>query len=340
MNTQKHIISVLLPVYNGGTYLRGAIESILNQTYGDFELLLINDGSTDNSEEIILSFSDPRIRYIKNEANLGLIKTLNKGIELSEGKYIARMDADDVSLPGRFKKQVEFMEANPGIGVAGSEYYSFSETKFKKVRAFTEPEVLRSLLIFKSCLCHPSVIIRKSVLIENNIRFNENYKHVEDYEFWVQLSKVTKLSNVKGFLLKYRTHDAQVSNIHTGTQKDNSEVVRENYLRSLGFSFTEKDLQANTLVATNALITSEEKLGEIENWLLKLVDQNKQLNSIKAEHFNFMMGKAWFDSCGITNLGMIAYNKFFKSALATHYPLSSKQKVKLLAKCTLRRFRK
>ncbi|MGZ4068495.1 MAG: glycosyltransferase, partial [Bacteroidia bacterium] len=281
-----------------------------------------------------------RIKYIKNESNLGLIKTLNKGIELCEGKYIVRMDADDVSLPKRIQKQVEFMEAHPEIGVAGTEYYSFSETKFKKVRAYTEPEVLKSLLIFKSCLCHPSVIIRKSVLMENNIRFNERYKHVEDYEFWVQLSKVTRLSNVKGFLLKYRTHDAQVSNVHTGTQKDNSEIVRENYLKSLGFRFTEKDLQTNTLIANNTLITSEEKLTEIENWLLKLVGQNTQLNAIKTGHFNFMMGKTWFDSCGITNLGMAAYNRFFKSSLAKYYPLSPKKKVKLLAKCTLRRFKK
>lgn len=148
------------------------------------------------------------------------------------------------------------------------------------------------------------------------------------------------MSNVKGFLLKYRTHDAQVSNVHTGAQKGNSEVVRENYLKRLGFHFTERDLEVNSLIATNALITSEEKLTEIENWLLKLTDQNKQLNSIKAEHFNFMMGKTWFDSCGITNLGITAYNRFFKSPLAKYYPLSSKQKVRLLAKCTIRRFKK
>ncbi|MGZ3867140.1 MAG: hypothetical protein ACXVNR_12520, partial [Bacteroidia bacterium] len=176
--------------------------------------------------------------------------------------------------------------------------------------------------------------------IENNIRFNEERKHVEDYDFWVQLSKVTKLSNVKGFLLKYRTHDAQVSNVHTGMQKDNSEVVRENYLKSLGFRFTERDLEINGLIATNRLITSSEKLTEIENWLLKLVEQNKQLNSIKTEHFNFMMGKTWFDSCGITNLGMTAYQRYFRSPLAKYYPLSSKQKVRLLAKCTIRRFKK
>ena len=109
------LITVLMPVYNGEKYLQQAIESILKQTFTDFEFLIINDGSTDNSENIILSYDDSRIRYIKNEENLRLIRTLNKGIELAKGKYIARMDCDDISLPYRFEKQLKEFQNNPHL---------------------------------------------------------------------------------------------------------------------------------------------------------------------------------------------------------------------------------
>jgi glycosyltransferase involved in cell wall biosynthesis len=340
MNDTKPITSVLLPVYNGETYLRTAIESILKQTFTDFEFIIINDGSSDKSEEIILSFKDKRIRYIRNEKNLGIIQTLNKGLALSNGKYIVRMDADDISMPKRIEKQVAFMDEHRDIGVAGSQYYSFSDTKLTKVYTYTESEVLRSLLMFKSCLCHPAVIIRKSVLAENNIKYDERYKHAEDYDFWVQISKISKLSNVKEFLLKYRSHDKQGSIIHNTTQKDSAEIIRENYLKDLGFNFTENDLQINNIIANNRLITSEKMLADVENWLLKLAKQNGEKKSIEHKHFNFLLGKTWYDSCGITNLGLFAYNRYFKSPLSACYPLSSKQKVMLATKCTVRRFKK
>ena len=124
------LISVILPAYNAERFLEEAIDSILAQTYKNFELIVLNDGSTDRTEEIILSYNDPRIRYIKNESNLKLIKTLNKGIALARGKYIARMDADDISLPTRFEKEIEFMEIHPDIGVCSSKViHLFSNRK-------------------------------------------------------------------------------------------------------------------------------------------------------------------------------------------------------------------
>ena len=120
-------VTVLMPVYNGEMYLREAIDSILHQTFTDFEFLIINDGSTDNSETIILSYDDSRIRYEKNDSNLKLIATLNKGIELAKGKYIVRMDADDISIPDRIEKQVAFLEKNPDVGICGSWFTAFGQ---------------------------------------------------------------------------------------------------------------------------------------------------------------------------------------------------------------------
>ncbi|HGF9542707.1 TPA: glycosyltransferase family 2 protein, partial [Acinetobacter baumannii] len=114
------LVSVVLPAYNAELYLKEAIDSVLSQTFTDFELIILNDGSIDRTEEIILSYNDSRIVYVKNEKNLGLIGTLNKGINLAKGKYIARMDADDICLPERFKKQVDFLEKNNEIDLIGT----------------------------------------------------------------------------------------------------------------------------------------------------------------------------------------------------------------------------
>ncbi len=130
-------VTVLMPVYNAEKYLKTAIESILKQTFSDFELLIINDGSTDGSEEIIRSFNDKRIRLFNNEQNLGIIKTLNKGLNLAKGEYIIRMDADDISLPDRLELQVKYMEENPGIGISGTQARIFGDTKKFTIKNFT-----------------------------------------------------------------------------------------------------------------------------------------------------------------------------------------------------------
>ena len=120
-NYNDILVSVIMPVYNGALYLREAIDSILSQTHTNLELIIINDGSNDNSEEIILSYEDNRIRYIINEKNSGICVTLNKGLDIAKGKYIARMDCDDISCPERLQMQIEYMEQNPSIGVLGSD---------------------------------------------------------------------------------------------------------------------------------------------------------------------------------------------------------------------------
>ncbi|NGP46765.1 glycosyltransferase family 2 protein [Bacillaceae bacterium SIJ1] len=161
MNTFKKV-TVLMPVYNGAKYLSEAIESILNQTYKEFDLLIINDGSTDNSEEIINRFSDDRIKYIANDKNIGLIRTLNKGICLVRSEYIARMDADDISLPMRLEKQIKFMDEHQDIAVSGTSVLVFNEkgTIGKSIVSKDSNEI-KTRLLFHCALMHPSVIIRK-----------------------------------------------------------------------------------------------------------------------------------------------------------------------------------
>jgi len=199
-----------MPAYNAEKYLREAIDSILSQTFADFEFIIINDGSTDSTKDIIQSYNDPRIVYLENEKNSGICITLNKGLDAARGKYIARMDADDISLPERLARQVEYMDANPEIGALGTDIEIFGDGICPYVfHQLHTPEECKAGLIFNSCFAHPTVIMRHSVLETNGLRYNDNYRGLEDYELWWQIGKYAELNNLKKPLLKYRHHKGQ-----------------------------------------------------------------------------------------------------------------------------------
>lgn len=208
MENAVPLVSVLMPVYNGQEFLRPAIESILAQTFTDFEFIIINDGSTDGSEEIILSYTDPRIRYARNEQNIKLIATLNKGLKLCKGKYIARMDADDISFPERFSKQVAYMESHPECGLLGTDVeMSSGQRSFVRMGE----EFMNFCLLFNNPLCHPTTFIRASIIREHNLEYPKEYIHAEEYVLWLDIMKYSKVVNLDEKLVYYRLHVSQVS---------------------------------------------------------------------------------------------------------------------------------
>lgn len=226
MEYSNPAISVLMPVYNGERFLREAIDSILSQTFRDFELIIINDGSKDKTESIIKSYFDPRIRYVKNEKNLRLIKTLNKGIDLAKGKYIARMDADDVSLPNRLELQYAFMEANPNIGASSSLIYSMAENgEVKGISKFYGCTTTMSCLyssLLRSPLVHPVSIIRMSLLKEIKYSDTNDALHIEDFILWNNvLRHGYKIANLEEPLLYYRDVGESISHKYRKLQKIN-----------------------------------------------------------------------------------------------------------------------
>lgn len=199
-----------MPVYNAAPYLRDAIDSILKQTFMNFEFIIINDGSTDTSEEIIRTYKDPRIRHVSHDQNLGLIASLNKGLELARGEYIARMDADDISLPERLSKQVALLDHTPEIGACGSAYRYIGSRSYTAylptscAHAFT-------MLSTNSSLGHPTALIRKSVLNKHRIRYETDYPYAEDFVLWIRLAQVSCLMSLAEPLLLYRWHSANLS---------------------------------------------------------------------------------------------------------------------------------
>ncbi|WP_052671756.1 glycosyltransferase family 2 protein [Photobacterium leiognathi] len=207
MSDKLPLVSVILPVYNAEKYLHEALSSIVEQTYTNLEIIVINDGSTDNSLSIIKEFSvvDERIKIINRE-NKGLIYSLNEAISISTGQYIARMDADDISLPLRIEKQVQLLET--GYDICGCHFHFITENgKFIKSRVVSVNPHFQSIILTRSTpFAHGSVLIRKSFLDNNKIEYsNENYTSAEDYNLWVECFNYgARISNVDDYLFKYR----------------------------------------------------------------------------------------------------------------------------------------
>lgn len=236
-----------MPVFNAERFLREAIESILNQTYKDFEFIIINDGSTDNSKDIILSYNDKRIRYVENECNLKLIKTLNKGIDLAGGEYIARMDSDDISLPDRFERQIEVFKTHPDIDFINGRAYDMSE-KGKILKEWDMPassHTLRYINLFTTIICHPSVMIKSSVIKQFKYSDAPDVLHIEDYDLWARLfNSGYKCYSMDPPVLKYRIVGSGITRVHRGEMLEHVTVKVKEHFKELGFNISENAIRA------------------------------------------------------------------------------------------------
>lgn len=205
-------VSVIMAVHNGEKYLIEAIESIVNQEFSDFEFIIINDGSNDQTNNIINSYNDRRIVYLIEKTNIGQTKALNKGIMISQGRFIARMDADDISLPKRLSRQVGFLEKNKDVSVVGSWHQEIDENgrRIRNRKLPTDPVSIKAGLITSSpmnwyCISHPTVMFRREAVVNSGL-YNERYFISQDYELWIRISKKYLLANIPEILLKFRTH--------------------------------------------------------------------------------------------------------------------------------------
>ncbi len=214
---QAPAITVLLPIYNSARFLAETIQSVLDQTFIDFELLIIDDLSTDGCQEIIRSFTDPRIRMVFHERNTGLNATLNEGLELARGSYIARMDGDDIMHPQRLQIQKDFLDEHPDVVVVASTVELINTDGevtgvWDTDQACITPEEIRRMMPKTNCIAHPSVMIRRSALGDE--RYSLDQKGTEDWDLWLRLlSKGNKIAKIPEPLLRYRMHPGSMTGI-------------------------------------------------------------------------------------------------------------------------------
>jgi glycosyltransferase involved in cell wall biosynthesis len=287
-----------MPVYNAGQYLREAIDSILQQSFTDFEFVIVNDGSKDESESIILSYSDPRIKYIKNPQNLGLIASLNIGMETCLGEYIVRMDQDDVSLPNRISHQVKFMDENPSYGLIGSWFEDFGDhIPSQIVRYSSDDTQVRIRHLYQTHISHPTAVMRTSVIREHGIRFDPEFVHGEDYNCWVTFSRYSKLSNIPEMLVRKRDHPSNISNKYAQTMHDTCTRVKRKQFDWIGVSISAIEADLYTRFADPEWDFSIDEMNVLLPMLNRLAIANDSSKFIEPKKFRSYLAEKWFNLC-------------------------------------------
>lgn len=262
-----------MPVYNSSSYINKSIESILQQTYLNFELLIYDDNSTDGTLDIIRAYKDKRIIIFRKEHNTGYTESLRRGISAAKGKYIARMDSDDISFLTRFARQVDFLEDNPEYGIVGTQLRTIEESNEGQIWTYPlHNEDIKLHLLVDSPFAHPSVMIRKEVLEKNNLNYETKYEPCEDYKLWVDLLSFTKGANLNEVLVYYRLHDNQTIKMKRNTLLNNSNLIRHEVIKKIfGTHFTDQELLVHYYffneIGRNNLFTIQDKF----RWKKKLL---------------------------------------------------------------------
>lgn len=282
-------LTVLMTVYNVEKYIRRAVFSILNQTFREFELIIINDGSTDRTEAIISSFKDKRIRYYKNEQNLGISISLNKGIALTNGKYAARMDGDDICYPNRLGKQMAFLDQHEDHGLAGSWYYVINNNGSLRTvrRKDTEDENIRLSMLFENQFIQSSVMMRTDLLKE--IRYDPELEVCEDYDLFMKIMGKSKVANIPEELITYRWHGKNTSIVKQKSILESFLKIFSRTLDAYNIPHTTEELFIHGIIAfryAKRYFDNDERIHQLDNWLNKIQISPKIIASFDKEAIN------------------------------------------------------
>jgi glycosyltransferase involved in cell wall biosynthesis len=290
-------VSVVMAVNNGLPYLEEAVRSILSQTFQDYEFVIVDDASTDESRAFIESLPEERTKIILNETQKGLSRSLNRGIESSSGKYIARMDHDDVCLPTRLMEQVAFLEANPDVDLMGTWAKTIGRTPEQIWRYPSKDEDIRSEFVFNSCLVHSSVMWRRSTFEKNGLAYDGSIVRAQDYEPWTRAKNQIHFANIPRLLIYYRIHPSSVGSMFGGEQQAAADRVRERELAQLGFDPSTVELGVHHAISRWEFPRTIEELLALEAWLSKLYEANRTLRVYPVAAFGRALERRWWAAC-------------------------------------------
>ena len=292
------VLSIVMPVYNRERYITASVKSILSQTFSDFEFIIVNDGSTDKTKEIIENFKDERIILISNESNKGIVYSRNKGLSVAKGKYVGMFDSDDTAFPNKFEEQINFLTDNPDIGMVGSWVKHIDEngTILKnKWKLKAKSKFIPAIMLFRNYFVQATVVIRKEAIPADG--YSDGFDIVEDSKMWFDVSLKNKIANIQKYLLYYRVHTGGVSN--TGSEKHikNSKKLFKYIFNYLQINPTEKELDLHYLIKNQKKINTIKELKRLEQWLLKISNQNKILQIYDQKVLKKVIFNRWIKSC-------------------------------------------
>jgi len=291
-------ISIIIISYNSGKFISRAIESVFAQTFGDFELIIINDGSTDNTKEIISSFEDNRIKYFENEANRGIVFSRNRGLKLARGNYIGMLDADDIAHTNKFELQIDFLEKNPEFGMVGS-WAKFIDAKGETVpggwKLKAKSEAIPAIMLFKNYFLQSAVLYRKECI--SGYSFKDGFEIGEDYLIWYEILKKWKAWNLQQYLLDYRVHEKSITQNNHDYKRQKEKEVFKIILKDIKIIPSDEELELHLLIREGNAIDDIETLLLVEKWLLKIIAQNRLLKVYHQKILERIVFERWLKVC-------------------------------------------
>jgi glycosyltransferase involved in cell wall biosynthesis len=333
----KPQITVLMPVYNCELYIQEAVESILNQTYRDFEFLIIDDASSDQTVSIIKKYNDARIQLIEKPLNTGYTNSLNYGLTIAKGKYIARMDGDDCSFPQRFAKQVSYLEANPDVVLCGTAYKIIGNDK--KLGFPEDHNAIKLALLRGNCIAHPSVMIRKQPLDDFSIIYDTTKEPAEDYDMWVRLISIGKLYIIQDVLLEYRIYSTQVSKKRAKEQKENDSRIKFQLLDYLDLIIDtdERDLLTKFFEKKEVIDFRDIKIFKHLQKKLSISNSACFYEAIGFKQYLSDLESSVIRRCFLKQkrYSPLQYLEYLKTKYKWNAGLGTKQELRLLIKCML-----
>ncbi len=314
-------VSVVIPVYNGERYVSQAIASILAQRFTDFELILIDDASTDRSMEILRSHDDSRVRVVRNEVNQGLARTHNLGLDLAQGRYIAMLDHDDWSYPQRLAEQVSFLDQHDDHVLVGSwaeVMNAQGRTTRRRKRYPVSAEEIQAGLLFRCCIFHPSIMARTSVMRE--YRYTDGFAICDDFDLFVRLAASHRLANLPSALVRHRRHESRTSERKVHLKKGENLAIFRAQLTELGVSFNDLDLERHFLLGQMKTVGFRPEGAYLDwaaRWLGRLQAANQQFSRYPEPAFSTTLCEVWLKVCwhAYRSLGWPAWRHYYGSPL-------------------------
>lgn len=330
-------VSVVTAVYNGAKFLPETIRSILDQTFGDLEYVLVDDASSDDSVEVIRSFQDPRLRLFINETNSRLVQTRNRGIAEARGQYIALSDHDDISVPTRLADEVRFLEQNPDIGMVGTWYGVINLTGDKlpkRMHRRYDPDECKVSLLYRNPFGNSTLLIRREAL--PNPPYAAEFPLCEDYNFIVQVSRKHRIAILPEVTVYYRLTKGSYSNFARTQTFELARTIKVGLLREMGVEPTERELEIHQNLEMTHLPRDKALLSETKRWLERLVEANRLSRTYDTRAFEAITGNEWFEMCRTYSyFGPVIWTEFRRSPLARHSHYEGLERLKLRLKCAL-----
>lgn len=317
------LVSIIMTVRNGEPYIEEAVDSILKQTHTNLELIVVDNGSTDRSVELVQKYQDCRIRIIELGKNIGRTPALNVGLEAAEGEYIAIQDADDLSVPERFAKQLIFMETHPTVGVCGAWMKTFGESE-QVIQYPTDHEGIKRSLLFGTGMGHSSVLIRKSLLEQYGLRYDESYQYCQDTELWSRAARFFELANIPEILVFYRIHPQQIGQSYSKQfRKAENKRVWQRMTRELGIEASSQCIELHDQIYRGEFSRDREFVSRSEAWFRKLIVANRLQKYYTEPDFSRDLADRWYAICDqARDLGSWLALKFWFSPLRDKSSLS------------------